>query len=286
MNPSSEVSERFAAARGNARVSALGASGASKGRLLNLGCGNRFHPAWLNVDAAPTDGTVLKHDLCKPLPFANETFAAVYHSHVLEHLPRERALPFLKECRRVLIPAGILRVAVPDLETLAALYLEMLRGALAGDQKCREHYEWATIELLDQLARQHADGGEMFKYLCRDPIPSLDFVTQRLGYEVTSKLEQIRAYVKGGLTPEKIEQQRATFGPEEVGRFRTSGEAHLWMYDRYSLGQLLEVAGFQQVQVMQAQTSRIPDFQTYKLDVLSDGSVRKPDSLFMEATRA
>ena len=238
------------------------------------------------MDVAPVDRSVIKQDLCKALPFPDETFAAVYHSHVLEHLPRERALPFMKECRRVLQRGGIMRVAVPDLETLATLYLEALRGALAGDPTARQHYEWATIELLDQMVRQHADGGEMFKYLCREPIPSLDFVIQRLGYEVTSKLEQIRGYVKGGLTPEKIDARRATFGSKEIGRFRTSGEAHLWMYDRYSLAQLFEAAGFQDAQVMRAETSQIPDFATYHLDVLPDGSVRKPDSLFMEARRS
>ena len=255
------------------------------GRFLNLGCGNHFHPGWVNVDVAPADKSVVRQDLCKPLPFEDESFAVVYHSHVLEHLPRERALPFLKECRRVLEPAGIMRVIVPDLETLAALYLEKLRGALAGDQESRRHYEWSVIELLDQMVRQHADGGEMFKYLCREPIPSLDFVIQRLGHEVSSKLELIRGYVKGGLTPEKIDERRATFSAKEVGRFRTSGEAHLWMYDRYSLARLLETAGFTGPQVMQAHVSQVADFGTYHLDVLPDGSVRKPDSLFIEAKR-
>lgn len=275
-----------ATAKANALNSGQEKSAKPESRLLNLGCGNRFHPAWVNVDLAPVAPSVLRHDLCQPLPFGDQAFVAVYHSHVLEHLPREKALPFLRECHRVLESGGILRVAVPDLEAVATLYLENLRGALAGDHKCRDHYEWSAIELLDQLVRQHADGGEMFKYLCRDPIPSLDFVVQRFGYEVTSKLEQIRGYVKGGLTPEKIDARRATFTADEVGRFRTSGEAHLWMYDRYSLARLLEAAGLKEVQVMRADTSQIPEFQKFELDVLPDGSVRKPDSLFMEARRA
>ena len=271
--------------KGNTPGRGTGALGNGTGRFLNLGCGNHFHPGWVNVDFAPADKSVLRHDLCKPLPFGDESFAVVYHSHVLEHLPKERALPFLTECRRVLQPAGIIRVVVPDLETLAALYLEKLRGALAGDQESRRHYEWSVIELLDQMVRQHADGGEMFKYLCREPIPSLDFVIQRLGHEVASKLEQIRIYVKSGLTPQKIDERRATFGAKEVGGFRTSGEAHLWMYDRYSLARLLEEAGFTEPQVMEARVSQIADFGTYRLDVLPNGEVRKPDSLFMEAKR-
>lgn len=263
----------------------LGPLGIPKRRLLNLGCGSHFHPHWLNVDVVPADGTVLGHDLCQPLPFGPEMFEAVYHSHVLEHLPRERALPFLKECHRVVKRGGILRVAVPDLEGIVELYLTTLRGALAGDAQSRAQYEWVIVELLDQLTRQHSDGGEMFKYLCRDTIPCLELVSQRLGFEVTSKLEQIRGYVKNGLTPEKLDERRARFGPAEVGKFRTSGEVHLWMYDRYSLARLLEDTGFVEAEVTTAQHSRIADFALYGLDVLADGSVRKPDSLFMEAKR-
>ena len=82
---------------------------------LNLGCGTRFHPAWTNVDVRPVSPHVRICDVQKGLPFSDETFDVVYHSHLLEHLPREAALPFIKECYRVLRRGGIIRVAVPDL---------------------------------------------------------------------------------------------------------------------------------------------------------------------------
>src|SRR6476646_9135325 len=84
--------------------------------LLNLGCGQRFHPAWTNLDLTPTDSSIRRWDVTASLPFADASFDAVYHSHLLEHLPAEKALPFLRECRRVLKPGGTLRIAVPDLE--------------------------------------------------------------------------------------------------------------------------------------------------------------------------
>jgi hypothetical protein len=71
----------------------------------------------------------------------------------------------------------------------------------------------------------------------------------------------------------------------EIGRFRRSGEVHHWMYDRYSLQVLLESVGFEQVRVCQANESLIPNFTEYGLDVETDGRVRKPDSLFMEAIK-
>jgi len=63
------------------------------------------------------------------------------------------------------------------------------------------------------------------------------------------------------------------------------GELHRWMYDSFSLARLLEKHGFEQIAECTAFTSRIPHFETYQLDTL-DGKIRKPDSLFMEASKA
>src|SRR5438046_457333 len=93
---------------------------------LNLGCGQRFHLAWTNLDLSPTDLAVRQYDVSHALPFDDGTFDAVYHSHVLEHLRRDRALPFVRECRRVLRPGGVLRLAIPNLEAIARLYLYAL----------------------------------------------------------------------------------------------------------------------------------------------------------------
>jgi hypothetical protein len=70
----------------------------------------------------------------------------------------------------------------------------------------------------------------------------------------------------------------------EEGVFRNSGEIHRWMYDRYSLRRLLEQAGFIDVRICRADESRIPDFNSYNLDVV-EGKVRKPVSLFMEGIK-
>ena len=56
------------------------------------------------------------------------------------------------------------------------------------------------------------------------------------------------------------------------------------MYDRVSLKGLLESHGFAQVRRCSPVESRIPDFATYELDAVG-GEVRKPDSLFVEATK-
>src|SRR5436309_15010871 len=82
---------------------------AERPRCLQLGCGARFHPAWINLDLHPQHASVARHDVTTPLSFPDRHFDAVYHAHLLEHLPRPHALPFLRECLRVLRPGGILR---------------------------------------------------------------------------------------------------------------------------------------------------------------------------------
>jgi hypothetical protein len=70
-----------------------------------------------------------------------------------------------------------------------------------------------------------------------------------------------------------------------IGRFRHGGEIHQWMYDSYSLGRLLLACGFKSVAVRSATESYIPDWSSHNLDTEPDGSVYKPDSLFVEALK-
>jgi len=246
--------------------------------FLNLGCGNCFHRDWVNVDFAACADGVLKHDLRTPLPFGDSTFSVIYHSHVLEHFARADARRFLSECHRVLKPGGIHRVVVPDLETIARLYLKNLEGAISGDLQCAERYEWSTLELLDQLVRRES-GGEIGEYWARNPMPAEDFVIERTGREVLKFLEAIRK--PGAKTP----RPKKSPTPGEIVKFREAGEVHQWMYDRYSLGLLLAETGFIDVQVCSADQSKIPEFSKYGLDRHEGGSIRKPDSLFVEAVK-
>ena len=71
----------------------------------------------------------------------------------------------------------------------------------------------------------------------------------------------------------------------QAGRFRLGGEIHQWMYDSYSLGRLLTACGFRSVTIRSASESYIPGWPGYNLDTEPDGSVYKPDSLFIEALR-
>lgn len=255
-------------------------------RLLNLGCGHRYHPGWVNVDFRSTDLEVLALDLHRSLPFADREFDAVYHSHLLEHFPKSQAPLFLRECYRVLKPKGFLRVVVPDLEQIARLYLLYLEKSLQGDEEAQNRYEWILLEMFDQMVRNQS-GGDMLEYWKQDPMPAESFVIERAGSEVLDLLPGLRQSPRPDPRPASEDCPRggSQMDAGKIGEFRLSGEVHQWMYDRYALGRLLENTGFQNARMYQADESDIPNFNRYLLDIEANGAVRKPDSLFMEARK-
>lgn len=272
---------------------------APRARVLNLGCGGRLHPDWVNIDQTATRPGVLAHDLTQPLPFAAATFDAVYASHVLEHFSQDKAEALLGECLRLLRPGGILRLVVPDLEWLARRYLLAIEDAAAGtDPEANARHEYAVINLVDQLCR-HEPGGEMLRFWRRDPMPAGDYVLETNGLEVLRTmvtLRQLPAVTAAAPLPWWRRLLRRIKGVAScqcagddtalvVGRFRLSGEPHLWMYDRISLSRLLARAGFVDIVRHQADTSGITNFATFGLDADERGQAHKPDSLFLEAKR-
>ena len=70
----------------------------------------------------------------------------------------------------------------------------------------------------------------------------------------------------------------------KIGKFRLQGEVHLCMYDRFSLGRLLNQIGFQNPVRCTAFESSIHNWSCFELDFHKD-TIRKPDSLFMEAIK-
>lgn len=250
--------------------------------LVNLGCGANYHRDWDNYDFAPAGPEVRAIDLSRPHPFREASYEVCYMSHVLEHLPRQRVPLLLSEILVALKPGGVVRLVVPDLETIARLYLAELDAAASGDALAAERHEWMTLELVDQMVRQFP-GGFMGRLLRTRPLNIRDFIVQRFGLEAQQWLDSTDA---SGTHLRKGELYGAgVISAKTEMTFRNSGEVHRWMYDRLSLAALLRAAGFEDIQVCTAAYSSIKDFSSYCLDTHEDGSTRKPDSLFMEARK-
>jgi predicted SAM-dependent methyltransferase len=257
-----------------------------KSRMANLGCGAHYHREWDNYDFAPASPAVKDLDLSKSLPFSDAVYEVCYTSHVLEHLPRERVPGLLAEILRILKPEGVLRIVVPDLEAIARLYLAELEAAAAGDPVAADRHEWMTLELFDQMTRSFS-GGFMGRTMRSRPLPHRAFIESRIGWEGKNWLSAID---DAGDRESQAIACDEIYGVESIGgeaesSFRQSGEVHRWMYDRVSLARLLHASGFAGVQVCQAEESRITDFVSYRLDTDETGAVRKPDSLFIEASK-
>src|SRR5271169_1825776 len=152
-------------------------------KLLNLGCGASYHPSWVNIDFVSTGPGVMAHNLLSGIPFQDNSFDAVYHSHVLEHFSREQARDFIAHCHRVLKPSGILRIAVPDLEGIVKCYLNKLEECFAGQPGAEDDYDWILLELFDQMVRKKS-GGEMARYLSSGK--NKEFVFGRIGHEAVA----------------------------------------------------------------------------------------------------
>ena len=278
-------------------------------QYLNLGCGDRYHPDWTNINFISTGEGVIAHNLKQGIPFPDESFDVVYHSHVLEHFSKKEAEPFIKECYRVLRPQGVLRVVVPDLEEIVRMYLHSLDKVSDGLSEWADNYDWMLLEMYDQTVRNQS-GGEMSNFLAQPNISNQDFVIKRCGVEIkniiaaqktthvtksvpTSNLKKLlqhiyrllrygdyryQAIVKLILKPPDLEALR-------TGQFRQSGEVHQWMYDRYSLGKILQQMGFTEIIQRQADVSYISNWSDFNLDTEPDRTVYKPDSLYIEAIK-
>jgi predicted SAM-dependent methyltransferase len=86
----------------------------AKDLCVNIGCGSRYLPGWVNLDAARGDKIDVVWDLRRGLPFPAESCAAIFGEHVIEHIPKPDAELLLRECHRALQPGGTIRLSTPD----------------------------------------------------------------------------------------------------------------------------------------------------------------------------
>jgi SAM-dependent methyltransferase len=275
--------------------------------LINIGCGKRIHRDWINLDLHASAPGVVACDLTKGIPVDDGVADMVYSAAVLEHIRPADTHRFLAECRRILRPGGIIRIAVPDLEEQAKVYLETLNRLDRGEVVASADHDWMILEMFDQSVREKS-GGAMIKFLARKRTPDTDFILRRIGAEGKDLIDHLQ-----GLPPEPENLQQLSFSQNvpggclgrfilkkllgsndlesdlealNVGRFRLrSGEVHQWAYDRISLGGLMLKAGFQDPEKVAHSESRLHGWKDFHLEIDEAGNIEKPDLLVMEAIK-
>lgn len=81
------------------------------GKFLNIGCGDRSFPGFLNQDREYFPGVDMVCDLEEALPFKDNIFSGVYANHVLEHIVNLEAL--VNELIRVSIDGAVWEIHSP-----------------------------------------------------------------------------------------------------------------------------------------------------------------------------
>ena len=219
----------------------------------------------------------------------------------------------MKECYRVLNIGGIIRIVVPDLENLAKTYIDVLQKVKSGNREIHDMYNWIVLELYDQTVRNNI-GGEMLEFLSSNQISTNKEILERCGPEVYDWLKNInnnndnnyntkiipkvkistlliKNIIKSLKNPIKLREKiiKIILGKEyetlKIGRFRNSGEIHYWMYDEYSVSYLLSKIGFKQVVRRTPIDSYMPNWNEWNLDTEPDGTVYKPNSIYVEAIK-
>ena len=89
---------------------------------LVLGAGSRDLNGWLQTDVTPR--ARLYMDATKPWPVPGGALTHVYADNVIEHVPRAGARAMLGEAHKALKRGGRLRVATPDVATVARIYVD------------------------------------------------------------------------------------------------------------------------------------------------------------------
>lgn len=90
---------------------------------LHIGSGLRHLPGWINVDHQRHPGVDRVLDVRRRLPFTD--VAAIFAEHFLEHLPLDEGTAFLRRCRAILRPDGILRLSTPNLAWVIATHFRV-----------------------------------------------------------------------------------------------------------------------------------------------------------------
>ena len=230
----------------------------NKIKLVNIACGDVYikNNNWVNLDIISNNKYVTKINLLNKLPFLDNSVDAIYCSHFLEHIPIDKVSNFLHECFRILKKGGVLRLVLPDFESLSKEYLKQVK------LKNKVKSKIVLLTIIDQCVRKKPGGllNEFYKDLLikkkekNSEIKYLRFLNG-VDFEIKNKSQRdFNSYIQKISSLLKIIFLNIwlkfimmflpkTFKEQNISLARI-GELHHWIWDYYSLSDYLVKAGF------------------------------------------
>jgi len=152
--------------------------------LVNIGAGASGVGGWVNLDGFRDSGVDCVVDARKDLPFDDESVRGIFSEHFFEHVDyAEEAPRLLRECYRVLMPGGVMRLVVPDAEKYLAAYTRGDWNSLASIRPLEDrrdtHYGWVyntRMELINFVFRQ----GQQHKFAY--DFETMEFLLKKTGF--------------------------------------------------------------------------------------------------------
>ncbi len=120
--------------------------------LIHIGCGDLNDKRYINVDSRPgwhIDYVDAIENINKRFPENHADL--IYACHVLEHVSHLKLVETLKRLRMCLKPGGVLRLSVPNFETIISMYNEQknindIVAPLMGGQGYVGNYHASTFD--------------------------------------------------------------------------------------------------------------------------------------------
>lgn len=153
---------------------------------LNLGCGTKPLPGFINVDIDPKVSPDVVDDVTALQNFEDNSVDLIYACHLLEHFPAKDTHCILMKWGSKLKSGGTLRLAVPDLKAIMQLYIyyenvSIIHNMLMGSQKNEWQFHKAVFDeksLYDQLLNAGFDDIEHWSWQLINPHKYCDDYSQ------------------------------------------------------------------------------------------------------------
>ena len=144
---------------------------------LHIGCGQKYLPGYKHLDVLESEHIDFVCDAGNLEMIDSESVNEIYACHILEHFRRDQAPGALEEWCRVLVPGGVIRIAVPDFEAIVDEYHQnrdaaRVQGLLYGGQNYDYNFHFVAydFEMLERLL-QESGFDNVARYDWRDFLP-------------------------------------------------------------------------------------------------------------------